>query len=385
MSLYDDRREDGAVSVGPQVLRPSLTPKELWKLARRFRWDHPLHAAAQALLKGDPSAIGSAEPLLEILSNPSERAWRKRLIASEALRFADLTPEQASRAEWLLVQILANRQVSRSKRLLTRTTRLLQRVGIGILLLAALWALTNGVGEWLNPPTGRADDYVYAEPSVLFLVLAVACGMATLALVLSPVLSVALDNTRFNHLRCVCAAALGRVGRQASVGPLASAANEMGAYEMWQQARPALWNVLARLSAEDYGRVDSAAQTALCGLLDSALGGQLTEDWVWHLLKALDKVGGGPAVASVQRISDKSRRPEWRREAARILPTLLDRQRQEQDAARLLRATSSPETSESLLRAATGSGEQDDLLLRTTVASERSAEVLVPLQQENRT
>jgi hypothetical protein len=116
---------------------------------------------------------------------------------------------------------------------------------------------------------------------------------------------------------------------------------------------------LPRLTPEHYGALDTLAVPNLCRVLqhpDTSLA--------LAALTALEKVGDGRALPFVARAAQRGRSPEARALAARVLPLLQERLRQEQDRRILLRGASAPPTDAAWLLRAADRSEPPEQLLR---------------------
>lgn len=111
-------------------------------------------------------------------------------------------------------------------------------------------------------------------------------------------------------------------------------------------ARRALRYLLPRVDSEDMERLPFGARSKLM----DALGRGHDADMDVAILGALEWVGTGSAADKVARLAEHGATPAVREEAARILPTLQARQRQEQAPAILLRPSRITSPATQLLR-----------------------------------
>lgn len=357
--------------------RPLLAAKELKRAIRRHRWDFALRTACESLQKGSEIPSETIEPLLTILAHPSDRRWNEKLIAAEGIRFATLIPGQATRAEAHLAAIFADTQVRAVERAKTYSAGIVRRSAM-CLSASLLFACAAGLFYWLG---GLAADLLHTRPHLysdfwdgghpvtvalaFLLASTTAAAVASLSFALiTPVWSPWIDKWLRHRVRYTAAETLGKIGGVHSVGVLARAACRPGDYGMWRHAQAVLPRCLDRLSDADYGKANTETQGHLCDLLNSATKDHLPSEVTCKLFLAIEKVGGGPGVPTLEQIATRSPREDWRAEAARILPVLLERQRREQESARLLRATESPQAPESLLRPAAATAQSEELLLR---------------------
>jgi hypothetical protein len=336
---------------------PELAVRELRRLRWRLQRRDPLRRVADALIARDYAQI-DGPPLIAALESRSLH-WARRLIAAEALRFIEMDPGQARRIEEVLVRIALRRDMGRASRYGRRALNLLAR-------FALTWTIAFGLGRLVFASNG-----VDGPPAVHLTLTATALATGLwllfgMLMFFMPVLSPILDLMREQRLRHVALQTLGRVGGAASVDALAASASLKSGWATAEKALPPLRRVLKRLDSSDYGAAPPEGIRRLCELLmdcDARGLTYLAAD-VPLILEALGRVGGGNAVETVERIAEAGRMPVWRAKARDILPVLRERQRREQDSARLLRATESPRDSESLLRPAAASSQPAELLLR---------------------
>jgi hypothetical protein len=321
-----------------------------------------MREVGDCLLAARYDEITDVGALIDAVRSPRISAWRQRAVAAEALRFIDLDAGQAQRVEQQLSAIVLRKDISAISRLSQRGTNAGTRFGI---LAICTLCIVQGV-------LGVDSLYSWIDTNVIVFMsasagtaLVIAAGLAT---VLAPLISPLVDMRREERLREAALQTLGRWGGSASVEALAAAAGLNMGLGMGAFALPSLRSVLNRLDPGDYGAVPPEGIRRLCDLLtdsDSSGFGYLGAD-VPLILDSLGQVAGGNAVPTVQKVTESGRMSDWRARAAEVLPVLLERRRREQESARLLRATESPDTSDSLLRPAVGATQPAELLLRPT-------------------
>jgi hypothetical protein len=289
--------------------QPYLTDKQLRKLRRFLLPGNPMRQAAKALLACDYASLDQPHIYLKVLDSPIGPGFDSRLIAAEALRFTQLTPELGERIEDTLRAITSYRHIHPISDFFARTFNVAWRYVIYFALLVL---------------TIMVAGYCAADPHADFSeVLAVVASAVGLILFFGiPVYSITKDATRYRRLRSVCTLGLGRWGGPASVGTLIGMSEEG---DLWAPARAALRRVLMRLTKEDYGRVSAAGVLGLSRSFSQPLYPDELDEWVPLLLNSLEKVGTGASVEGVQVLAKRGRKKEWQEHAQRVLPTLLDR------------------------------------------------------------
>ncbi|HLK55695.1 MAG TPA: HEAT repeat domain-containing protein [Chthonomonadaceae bacterium] len=190
-----------------------------------------------------------------------------------------------------------------------------------------------------------------------------------------------IDNSHVNRVRRAAAIALGRLRFPESVGALARGAVDRNA-SVRQASAQALSIVAPLLTSEHYGKLEAEAVPNLCNALVYYEKGSREMDKdifpnfakrreELELLEALEKVGDGRAIPTVQWIVQGGTDQDLRATARRILPLLLERERKEKEHQILLRGSEAPAASpEQMLRPATiNMTEPPEVLLRPTVQS----------------
>ena len=188
--------------------------------------------------------------------------------------------------------------------------------------------------------------------------------------------SLSADETRVNSVRLMAARSLGRMGQIEGLEALAKACLEKNE-TLRRVAEAGLRSLLPQLTQEHFGQVGSELGPDLCRLLVQSDARLLdTEGQAAalssELLEALEKIGDSRAIPAVQQIFTVGRTEGLKAQANRILRTLMERKKREQEQQTLLRgAGRSASSSEHLLRAATGpTGNGPEDLLRASRINE---------------
>jgi hypothetical protein len=331
----------------------------------RFRRHDPFPDIADALAARDYAQIDNPELLLDTVARQGTRSFRKRLIAVEALRHVDLDPKQALRAEAALVAILLRRDVHPLNRFLEKCGNAAWRFGRLFIATRIVAFVIYQLQDNIRAPDGAPP--VWMGP--LFGIGGMAWGLLGVATLATPFVSPLIDGHRESRLRDQALATLGQLGGPGSIHALALAATMKLKIGMGAKAMPSLRAVLQSLTPADYGCVPPEAIRRLCDLVVRCNSQGLTylAADMPLMLDALGKTAGGNAIPAVETIAASGHSPAWREQAAHILPVLNQRHRLEQDSARLLHPTKSPDSTESLLRPSFGETMQPaDLLLHPT-------------------
>jgi hypothetical protein len=331
------------------------TLEKVRKLVRHLRRSNPVRQIALSLLEDVPEEVGTIQPLLDVLSKPSEARWRELAVAAWALGRAPVNDVQKEQAAQLLCRVASNQQMGVGRRLLKRSARAIFRTALFSLLPIGVSLLLTYMRRYENPEG--------LMPSVPFLYLLLAFwGQCLLGLML-PIASILFDYDHNVTVRKFAIQSLGPMGRLSSIGTLAELSL------LSTEAYCSLKEVLSHLTYEDYP-LHSAVTPNLCRLLKHPYEvGRLA------ILEALEKIGNGRAVQPVERLMNQGESLRVREEAARILPALQERQRRENDLNRLVRAADAPGASDTLLRPATDSGMSDPkALLRAVLSGVTSGE-----------
>jgi hypothetical protein len=222
------------------------------------------------------------------------------------------------------------------------------------LLAEGITVLLTGAQEPLNratPPANDVGDWRLAVYGLL----------AVSAYLLPPLIRAALidwEDYRINRVRLAAIEALGQLRAPEAVGALAGELFCQNA-RLRHAAESALLETLPALTPEHYGALPANAVPNLCGALAHP-----NETLVLRVLEGLEKVGDGRAVRSVVRLAAPRRLDAVRKAAARLLPILEERKRQETDRRILLRgAACPPEDGRQLVRPMPGT-DPPEMLLR---------------------
>jgi hypothetical protein len=262
-----------------------------------------------------PSAI--IIELTKTLQKPSHYRWKQQMVAAWMLSRIKLDENQKRVASsWLVHVIQYHDHLDSGQRILRAYLRTLP---VGCLLSLRLAGFTT---------LGVAAGFTWA-----FL----------LTFLVFP-FSAHYDRKRLNRVRRMAVASLGRLKIPMTVNVLATAALEKSKL-VNTEAKKSLMSVLPEVTEELYGWLPREAVPNLCRLLydnDEAI--------VLALLAAIGRVGGGNALANVQRIHDVSKSARVVQAAADILPILRHRQTQERESGRLLRPAAESGVENLLLR-----------------------------------
>jgi len=327
--------------------------EEILALLDRLPARNPTRQIAFALLKRKFRPPGTIRPLLEPLTDPSVRRWREREVAAWVLGRALLAPAQAETAARTLADVLEDALPPDTRRVWRGFARWL----LLALLLSLPTALLFGSRMGVEPPL---------LVMVAFFVLALIV-LSALLVIPAPLLarSLAVEDQGLNRVRAAAATALGRMGAAGCAGTLAGALFDHSP-RVRDAAKAALYTTLPVLTPDHYGALDSQAVPNLCRALNHA-----EERLVLAVLEALEKMGDGRALPHVARLAAGTRTSRIQQAAARALPVLQERRRQEQAPGMLLRPAEPPGIDASLVRAA-------DLSLRQV----RYEQVILPPEEK---
>lgn len=334
--------------------------KEIERLIERLSPNDPRRLGALAVLEGDgPPA--NIEALLEALHQPWSYGWRERAVAAWTLGKTQIPPEQRSGAVKALCDVLNDRQVSSHFRFQQSSRRAMYTsmlVGGGIGVLTVLLAVITHRGA--ETPL----DLSLLLGSCMLGVTAAFFGTWFLMPIVWPVL-VWQNNYRAALTRVSAADALGELAEPQAVGALAEAAQNLRP-RIRRAALRALQRVLPTLTPEHYGTLDAQAVPHLCGLLTFA-----DESVAVEVVEALGRAGDGRAVRQVSEVARVGRSARLREAAARALPILEERLRQENAPKILLRPAGAPASpADQLLRPARHTSETEPQQLLRASQSE---------------
>jgi hypothetical protein len=298
-------------------------------------------------------------PLLAALEPASRRPWREQVLAAQLLSELPLSELERQRAAAVLGAIVgetgprSNRK-RRNRHWLERTATLSLMITAG-LLASSLHTLS-----------------LWPEDTDL---LVQTWGCWTLfTILLSPLVwpvSEILEDLHFCRVRAAGIRALARLQSAELAGSsvralLHTLGMRLSAGSGWvrKAAAETLPEMLAHLTPEYYGQLDPKLAPAMCRALEYG-----DETLTLALLQALERVGDGRAVRSVEALAGEGFLASWhttpavRTEAHRVLPILIARREQENAAKLLLRASEPGASTPYLLRPAQERSEMDSQVL----------------------
>lgn len=340
------------------------------RLARRLPRRNPVRQFTFALIEGKARCAGRIQPLLDALARPSDGCWRERAVAAWAVGAADLTPEEKAAAASRLDRIVTNRQMTERKRAVTRSVRILVRY----LLFFLVMALMNEAPKHLSLLIYPQDDAFWApsedspypllSKTVIF-ILATQYLVFPFFTIFLPFISIGLDERRNSQVRLQAVRALGRLKQPLSFGALVLALQDTFSFQ--NEVLFSIDRILPTLAQEQYGAHNREAIPVLCRMLSDVSTSALP----WStIMKVLEKIGDKQAIPRLEWIVKTHAGDEVGRAAEKILPTLRERQRQENDPKRLVRAAGAPsEPSTLLLRPVQGSGSAEEHLLLRSISA----------------
>lgn len=303
------------------------------------RW--PVRDIGERMLSGQPLTTADVNVLLSYLGESSNARWSAKELSARLLGEARLDDGQREAAGEALLRVLTRShkqdKLGGARRGIIRTAK------ISLVSLAVCWAL---------------GGHTVAQFAAVLLSSFLICVVPVMGV------SAAIEQSRVDRARAAAAASLGKLRVKPSVHALADLVTEPWARQTqgWSSirtaARPAIRMLLASLTRGDYGQLPPQTVPALCRLLR-----QSSELMALEILRAFELIGDGRAVDVVEQVNAHGATPELRNAAGRLLPTLLERRRQERDQERLLRPAE-PVASGAFLRPATGVEPNEALLLR---------------------
>lgn len=328
-------------------LRRKLPKRSLLRRAR-INWHSP-----------SPLTEEKFVALLSKLRDPDPAVWRERVLCAWLLGHSPLTADQEREAATDLGNVLQNRHAGRRARYRANLEDVSRYTVPLAALLTILADLQIANSQWYrNPGTTYFPPEFHTYPLLGFLVSFFSIGVLWNALLyplLFPLVT-ARNMARNNRVRGAAALALGRLRAPEGIEALARATLDVSPH-VRAIAEPALHLSLPTLTNEHYGRLGPFVVPALCHLLDHKKERLFayhvrTERLVLQSLTALEKIGTGAAVSSVEKVARDGWTDSVREAAQEILPVLQERQRLENDPHILLRASALPQSGEHLLRAA---------------------------------
>ncbi len=323
------------------------------KHIRKLRRGAPVRVYAEAILSGEELDTHQCTTVLQVMLNPSGEMWRERTVAAWCLGERVCSPP-----EWKEATAHALRRVVDGREFVDRRGRIIRALKCNLAVAAVLSGAFILFLVSLIPSIGL-------PPPLFYLVGGWIIGTALLwMLVLVPGLLVSEDFelSRLAESRASAARSLGRLADPLASAVLARAATD-ARREVRQAAAVALPHALAAIGHEHLGALPPETTTNLCALL-----GRNNSALEVLVLDALECAGTGAAAEPVRRLASRSKSGSIRDAAARVLPILDERLRQETSATRLLRPAGSPNaSSDVLLRpASSATAVPEEQLLRPT-------------------
>ena len=311
-----------------------------------------LEAAISAATSGAEIGANDVNLLIEAVSTPSNAHFAQKVGAVQAI--ARIPLSRSARAS---VADTLGRQAVPGAFTLDEEGRA-GRSGWGPALSAVLADLLLGLLVfWVELSRN--------EPPPLWLVLAMLVPVVAL-----PVTGLRLvgERRRFVRMRAEATRAMGALKESGTIQILLQNIRDPDT-RIRSAARDCLPAVLDAIVAEEAPLLPDAA-LELCRLL-----GDRSEALVVSILDVLKLYGGGASAHPVERLVTRGRTEAIRANAARVLPVLQERLKQEQDPKTLVRPASAPEdATEELLRPAAPQRDTDtDTLLRLTEEYESQA------------
>lgn len=319
---------------------------------------HPLRAQARAVLADPDTRLGTVQPVLRALLRPS-RLWpQERVVASWLIAHADWS--EAQRGALSDALSLAVDKATKARRRNRNLLRWFQRGMVSSFVLCLTYVVL-GLCRLL-PNYMRFDSSYSPIVSICLVTLTLSVAGAILGCCDTVSFSSLIDRFRLRHMR-PAVEALGQLGHPASLATIGTAAT----FDPLQDvAATALMQVTAGLRPEHYGALPQPSVPALCTALTAA-----APETVPVLLQALAVIGDGRAIKPVENLAATDIRLDVRATATQLLPILHQRDQESKAASLLLRASASPEASQTLLRAVREQSTTDPTqLLRATTASQ---------------
>ncbi|HZO88429.1 MAG TPA: hypothetical protein VFB38_08820 [Chthonomonadaceae bacterium] len=295
------------------------------RLMRRLSPRDMMRQLAEALLRGEPPQQEAMAAIHAILGGRFGYRWRQAELAAWAIGRIPLDAARQRNAAKLLQRVLQLRDWPDTNARWARGFLRLAMTSLGLNIGAAL----------LKPGAASAVDRL--------MLTALTC--IPLAVVVLPISSL-MEDRLLNRVRAAAVTALGHLRLPESTATLAETAlrtapaslrQTAGCRRVHQAALAVLPPVLLQLTPDHYGRLPASTVSSLCQLLKTA-----EEPLALDILEALGKVGDGSAVRLVERLAVRGRTVRLRDAAARILPTLRERQHQENAPKTLLRPACAP-------------------------------------------
>lgn len=355
--MDEDSAHDGVATVTTLLQMPPEAMRNMRHLLMSLRRSNPVRRAVERLLAGDALNDPDFKLLLNTLDNVSLTRWKEQEISAYVLYYLPLSHEQKEAAAQALTRVL--------KRKLTTDIGYYGRAIRRMLLFATPWTgLSVFSGDGL----------------VMFGTFIVSCIVGSVPIL---TFSHTYDDDKLNRVKAASAFALGCLRLPESANILAATALEptTGLRAMnYRIVRRSAWSVLpfvlATLTEEHYGRLESETIPNLCCLLNSyTYDPKQYPDHFQNVLVALERVGDGRAVEPMKRFLTRCpKRSPLRATADAILPKLEARRELEQAPHVLLRAANMQgrTPADQLLRAAHGNVETaPEQLLRASLPDKK--------------
>jgi len=344
----------------PALTFDSEDTEPIAQLVLTLQRNDPVRNLAMSLLAGRGVDLPDPSPLIRAVNGCRPRDWRRGAAAAWCLANVNLSAEDRASVASRLAAIVDNRiPYDHLGAAFGRLFKVCGAITALVILPILLYTAPNWIGS-LGALLATAIATVMAGTLFFLLLSGVVVGPFLVPL------SVAADKSRVNRVRAQAAETLGALGQPESVDVLADAAHEIGS-RVRNPAHDALLRILPTLTEQHRGTLSAQTVPNLCRLLDDS-----EMPTTLDILRALERIGDGRAVKPVQltiiRWSLRLPNSAVRKEAERILPVLLQRQRQEQASSILLRAADHS-LNEVLVRPAASAPSEDSATLVRPVES----------------
>jgi hypothetical protein len=299
---------------------------------------------------------------LTILADPHPGRWRARMQAARTLSHAEVATDLVDITADTLSAVLNDELPGDDRNEREAALRLRLLLGIPLGAVSAFWvgALLTGL-EMPEPLT-----YILELFAGGLILMSVAGAPLWRALLLD------LEDHRVRRLQRAIAHTLCCLHIPRSVGALVLVLRRHP--RLRAQAETAFAAAVSGLTIDHYGTLPPKAIRHLCDLL---VCGQHREAVELQCLLALEKIGNGHAIPSVEFMAAKGRTAQVRQAAAAILPVLEQRHRSETDPHMLLRGTTMPESDPRQLVRSTAGTERPEQMLRPAASQPDDAPELL--------
>ena len=300
------------------------------KIIRRLRRGNPVRKLARDVMNRRP--VSDIETLFTSLGDTARPA-QEREIAAWTLGWTLLDTVQQAQATALLRDVLEGEQAPDPRRFQRLAARTLA-VGLPLTLVCLLIIQQATFNNYWSIQFEFRDMFAgYEQQSArMFFFWACVQGLVFALLCVAPV-SLLQSHRGSSRVRASAAVALGRLQSVDALGALSTALHDHSA-RVRLAAASALKNILPLLTNLHYGQLGVHVIPNLCRALR-----QDDELLALHILSALEQVGDGQAMQSVEQMVTNGRTERVRNLAARVLPVLQERRRQEKSSQMLLRAS----------------------------------------------